>query len=75
MPSPIPPHPTKKIKGNKENISQHTTEAAYSWQDMQIIFALKKKKKDPCKLQGILSSILAGLKVKPKDQGRSGGKC
>lgn len=64
MPSPIPP-PHKKIKGNKENISQHPTEAAYSWQDMQIIFAKKKKKiyRDPCKLQGILSSILAGFKV------------
>lgn len=59
MPSPSP-HPTK-IKGNKENISQHPTEAAYSWQDMQIIFAKKKKKKNretPANFKAFYPSIL-----------------
>lgn len=69
MPSPSLPH--KKIKG-KELFPQHPTEAA------QLLArhanGLKKKKiKQQKSLQTSrhLSSILAGLKIKLKDKGRS----
>lgn len=74
MPSPIPP-PHKKIKGNKENISQHPTEAAYSWQDMQIIFAKKKKKKyieTPANFKAFYPAFSQGSKYNQKIKGGVG---
>lgn len=80
MPSPHP-HPTKNKRKGRNYFPNTPQRLHNSWQDMQIIRLKKQKQKQKNKQKTSLqtsrhlSSILAGLKIKPKDQGRSRGKC
>lgn len=81
MPSPCP-HPTKNKRKGRNYFPNTPQRLHNSWQDMQIIVLKKQKqkqktnnkKKTSLQTSRHLSSILAGLKIKLKDQGRSRGK-